>query len=322
MRPSHLGHVLAHVLAHLFAHARSRGLARYGSLLFVASGLLACGAGGGPTTSADGGSAASGGNGSSANGPGSPTGGNGSGSGAKVIGHVTLLQSTSSANGSPTYKGQVSAGFGEGFASEPGSDCSTQTQGTCEVKVCNKVAGDVAPTGTPKSAGTISVLARGQSGQPVTLSPNAEKRYITAEASSTAGPLMPPGAAFTIKASGGDVPAFEGTVDVGQAIQIVAPQFSALMMTTLPKGPLEIKWTGTTDHVWAYLSAESGQKIVAVTCTFDGGTSGTVPAAVMNLMGNTGAITLATEGAAQAKAGADMVDLKALVVVQAGVFTK
>jgi hypothetical protein len=253
------------------------------------------------------------GNGSDGGSMGNPTG---------AAGLVSVQQSTDTSCGMPTYNGTVSAAFAESAASLVDTSCPPVTMGECTVSVCEPDdAGPSGPMGN-LSAGAIKVAG---TGVPVTLTPDPDGTYEPATNSSTLGPFLPPDSTISITASGGMVPAFQGTLMMGGAITLTSPHVSGLF-AQLPTGDVPVAWTGgsSTDRLVLFLSANSASDAsmeATIQCVFTGG-SGTVPAAAMAMLSGMGSFGAGPFATTSVTAGAFDVTMQAQAISAFGLFTK
>jgi hypothetical protein len=235
-------------------------------------------------------------------------------------GFVTVQQSIDTNNGMITYLGTVSASFYATAPKSSTSSCTTTTDGSCQVEVCETMAPPPPPGDA--SAGTLKVSG---TSLPVSLPPNADGSYSPFQTSSTGGPFIKPTGTITVSASGAAVPAFTGSVSFSGPLTLTSPAIHGVT-AHLPTGDVPVAWTGG-DQLQLFLSANAAgagggsAKTAAVTCVFSGG-SGTVSASAMASLANLGSLAAGPVATTTVTAGDLAVTIKAQAITTVGVFTK
>lgn len=209
--------------------------------------------------------------------------------------------------------GFLTAGFYENTA-QAANGCTTTAIGACTIATCDPNA-DATPPPLPQagivffSGGTLPEAGLG-------LVPQDGGVYGTAQHDS---PLFAAGDMLQAKATGGDVPAFSGTVVGPAAVTLTAPVADGGRHQIDTSSELPVAWTGgeTGATVAVQLVAFKGSTPISIGCRFDAAAgSGTVPKAVIaQLAGSTGSLYVSQLRASSLDAGRFAVRLVAAVEV-------
>ena len=178
-----------------------------------------------------------------------------------------------------------------------GPTCTTTTDGPCHVDVCD----DASSTGaaTHASAGTVTITSSDLMGSAVATA-DAAGNYTT----STFGfPSAFLGAEhLQVSASGGEVPAFQGDVDVPLVLLLTSPPYTKgqASVDVQRSSDLSLVWTrGVKDVVlWVQgysVRADQEPGSAYLTCQFPSETgSGTIKSALLQQLGADGRLNLLT----------------------------
>lgn len=155
------------------------------------------------------------------------------------------------------------------------SGCTSQKSGTCELLDCESPA--AARTGLV-GAGQVEVYG-GTPSVSITVEPQSNVYAATKPA--PVGKSFVPATRVVMRATGGDVPAFDGTVDFPAVAKMTAPALGA----KLPRSAdVSLDWTGGPAGavLEIELSGRTAERALKVTCAYpaDAGT-GKIPTALL-----------------------------------------
>jgi hypothetical protein len=182
-------------------------------------------------------------------------------------------------------------------------NCERRTVGPCEVTTCQArpldfVNGEPACGST--SAGSL-LISRGDMALP----------RVEGSAQLTLDHALSPGEPFTVRTTGGDVPAFSATVHLPQRTTVTSPEplTRGGMVSVATGAELAVGWTPTPSRVLVIVT-ESGGASFNAECAFDGTAgSGVVPAGA--LPANPGHVEVWTEDRIDQPVGAFPVTVRA-----------
>lgn len=178
-----------------------------------------------------------------------------------------------------------------------GRACTTTTDGDCKAYVCE---GSAAPSATTNaSAGTITITSPDLMGSAIA-TPDAENTYPNPTISFPMG--LSGEEHLQISASGGDVPAFQGEVDVPLVLLMSSPAYAKPQTSVeVPRDTdLSLVWTRGVEDVVLWVqgySVKAGQQPAdaSLTCQFPSATgSGTIKSSLLQLLGVGGHLDLLT----------------------------
>jgi hypothetical protein len=190
--------------------------------------------------------------------------------------------------------------------SQSGFECEQFSEGSCTASVCS----DAASVTKLVSAGTVTVTSDDVTGS-ATAVPDASGDYLATQPVVTFDPLFGGEEHLLIKASGGEVPAFEGALDVPLVLLLSQPVFvtggAALQVSRDQDLPL--LWTRGVQGVMLYVRANGSRAdglpgSAGVSCEFnstDG--SGTVKATLLQKLAADSTLNLYTAGIEHVQAG-------------------
>lgn len=196
----------------------------------------------------------------------------GGSSGARRIGSVSIIQSSTEAAGQTFYSGIILASFFDIPAGFP--DCVRTTVGACTVSDCTAAAdAGTPPDGGQVGAGQVTISGLVDGG--VVLSPNAQGSYSAFLQTR----LFTPGTQVQVQASGGAVPMFSAQVGAPAAPTLTSPVCTLTGCGMISKtAPYTLTWTGGTNTVSVQVLSATGQ----LSCSFPATAgTGTIPAAAL-----------------------------------------
>jgi hypothetical protein len=192
----------------------------------------------------------------------------------------------------------MSVGFVSGSTGS-GPTCTTTTDGGCTVNVCNDTPSSVVVTRA--SAGTVTITSPGLEGSAVA-TPDAAGIYampIITFPSALAGAEH-----LQINANGGEVPAFQGELDVPLVLLMSAPVYAKPQLNVeVPlSADLSLVWTRGVKDVVLWVQGYSVVSVqrpgaASLTCQFPSETgSATIKSTLLQLLGVDGRLNLLTIG--------------------------
>lgn len=153
--------------------------------------------------------------------------------------------------------------------------CERRAAGPCEVVACQNLGVDFVdgePACGSTSAGSLLVTRGAEALPPVSGSGRLTlSRDLAADE------------AFTVRTTGGDVPAFASTVRLPPRVSVIGPEalLSNGTVTVAPGEGLAVTWAPSTGRVVLIVTASNGGSFTAE-CAFDGAAgAGTVPPAAL-----------------------------------------
>jgi hypothetical protein len=244
-------------------------------------------------------------------------GGGGDDSGGPAYGgYVDGVSYSYTSGGQPIRGGS----FGAGFARPTGgSVCTLNRVAPCDVFECTTSTVDAGAL-TYASAGDVSITGGTQS---VTVSPGSNGSYTF---KNTTTVLWNGGETLTMRASGGEVPAFSGTVRAPTTATITVPSAPpAGQSLVINRASFGISWSGGSGSM-VYLQlgrSSSSTQSVMLQCVFDGSAgSASIPPAAMAYItpGSSGYLAAYTRNTTPVIAGSWAITLQALMfaLTQAG----
>ncbi len=161
-----------------------------------------------------------------------------------------------------------------------GSACTTSTAGACQVVECEKASssgGGSSDSAQAPTAGEIGITGGSIPAGGINVSAGAKGTYAAHGSTS----LWSGGEPTSVKATGGDIPAFDQRVTAPSVITVTAPAFAGTTPLTIDRAQgLVVTWTGgTVGEVQVLGTSEAKPKATTIWCTFpaNAGTA-TVPA--------------------------------------------
>lgn len=250
---------------------------------------------------------------------------------AVVTDGILLTQATVDGT---TFSSSASAFFTPISAPSPPAWCAPQAIAGCSVLDCDFSAAPTQPgTSTAPSAGTITFGGPLLGALGISLDPSPPLGlYVTAQRKNR---LFAPGDLLSVAASGGDVPAFSGTVTAPNDVFVTAPALGLLSTLSVDRSAsFPVAWTGgggtgvvsvtlSTSHV----NGTTPVRAVYVSCAALATTGAlTMPAAAVAKLEPTstniaGFVTVESRNDAAVAVGTRTVVLRASTVTGGSAFT-